>query len=69
MTLEERLKASKYNNLNATKYSGFTQFVSDTSKLNVDQIPSKYNVGGKLGKLKDTSKLNVDQIPSKYAPK
>ena len=68
MTLEERLAGSSYN-VGRPRYSGVSQFLKDTSKLNVDTIPLRYQLAGKLGSLKDTSKLNIDTIPSRYAPK
>lgn len=68
MNLEDRYKASTYNS-KQSNYSGKTQFGSDTSGLNIDKIPSKYNINGSLGDGADRSKLNIDKTPSKYAPK
>ena len=68
MNLEDRYKASALNS-SRPAYAGVTQFVSDTSKLNIDRIPSRYNLAGAIAAAKDTSKLNLDQIPSKYSPK
>jgi hypothetical protein len=65
MNLEERYNASALNSRN-TAYNGTTQFANDTSKLNVDRIPSRYNLAGAIAAAKDTSKLNVDRIPSRY---
>lgn len=68
MNLEERLKSSR-NNINPNAYNGKSNMIDDTSKLNIDAIPSRYNNTGKLASLPDTSKLNIDKIPSRYAPK
>lgn len=68
MNLEDRYKASSLNSKGAV-YNGSTQFVKDTSKLNVDKVPTRYNLAGAIAAAKDTSKLNLDQIPSKYSPK
>ena len=65
MTLEERYKSSS-DKINPTKYSEKTQFNKDTSLLNIDSIPAKYNTAGKLTSLPDTSRLNIDSIPTKY---
>ena len=68
MNLEDRYKASSLNSKGVV-YNGSTQFANDTSKLNIDRIPSRYNLAGAIAAAKDTSKLNLDQIPSKYSPK
>ena len=68
MNLEDRYKASSLNSRGVV-YNGTTQFAKDTSKLNVDKVPSRYNLAGAIAAAKDTSKLNIDKIPSKYAPK
>jgi hypothetical protein len=68
MNLEDRYNASALNSKNSA-YKGTTQFAKDTSKLNVDKIPSRYNLVSALAAAKDTSKLNIDQIPSRYSPK
>lgn len=68
MSLEERLKSSR-NNINPNAYNGRSKMINDTSRLNVDAIPARYNNTGKLASLPDTSKLNIDKIPSRYAPK
>ena len=68
MNLEDRYKASSLNSRGVV-YNGTTQFVKDTSKLNVDTIPARYNSAGAIAAAKDTSKLNLDSIPSKYSPK
>jgi hypothetical protein len=68
MNLEDRYRASALN-ATRTAYNGTTQFANDTSKLNIDRIPSRYNLASAIAAAKDTSKLNIDQIPSKYSPK
>jgi len=68
MNLEERYNASAFNSKKSA-YAGKTQFATDRSDLNIDKVPSRYNVNGALADGKDRSKLNIDQIPSKYAPK
>ena len=68
MNLEDRYKASALNSKNSA-YNGTTQFINDTSKLNIDRIPSRYNVDKGLSAGADTSNLNLDRTPSKYAPK
>lgn len=68
MNLEDRYKASALN-ATRTAYNGMTQFLRDTSKLNIDRIPSRYNVDKGLSTGADTSNLNLDRTPSRYAPK
>ena len=68
MNLEDRYKASSLNSKGAV-YNGSTQFAKDTSKLNIDKIPTRYNLAGEIAAAKDTSKLNLDRIPSRYSPK
>jgi hypothetical protein len=68
MNLEERYNASALNSRNSA-YNGTTQFAKDTSKLNIDRIPSRYNLAGAIAAAKDTSRLNLDQTPSRYSPK
>ena len=68
MNLEERFQSSTYNRAGSA-YAGKTQFNKDTSDLNVDKVPSRYNVKGTFANGKDQSKLNIDQLPSKYSPK
>jgi hypothetical protein len=69
MTLEERYKASS-DNIKSDMYSGMTKFLKDTSKLNIDRIPAKYDTKSRLAtKGPKTSRLDIDSIPSKYAPK
>lgn len=69
MTLEERYKASN-SNYTPGKYSGMSGQLTDHSKLNIDRVPSKYDVKSRLAtKGPGASKLDVDIIPSKYAPK
>lgn len=65
MTLEERYKANK-NGIGKDRYSGGSNLTIDHSKLNVDRIPSRYGMAGRLYTAGDTSKLNVDGIPKKY---
>ena len=51
-------------------YSGMTKFLKDTSKLNIDRIPTKYDVTSRLAtKGSKASKYDIDSVPSKYAPK
>jgi hypothetical protein len=64
MTLEELYKANK--SIGSTRYTGGSNFSIDRSKLNIDRIPSRYGMTGKLYTAGDTSKLNVDGIPKKY---
>ncbi len=64
MTLEERYKADK--RIGSTRYSGGSNFTIDRSVLNIDRIPARYSMTGKLYTAGDTSKLNVDGIPTKY---
>lgn len=57
--------------LKTIPYSGVSKLTVDTSRLNLDSIPSKYSVnpktsGGQLYHLNDTSKYNIDIIPKKY---
>jgi hypothetical protein len=69
MTLEERYKASS-DNIKSDMYSGMTKFLKDTSKLNIDRIPTKYDVTSRLAtKGSKASKYDIDSVPSKYAPK
>ena len=69
MTLEERYKASA-DNIKSDTYSGMTKFLKDTSKLNIDRIPAKYDVTSRLAtKGPKASKLDIDSVPSKYAPR
>lgn len=69
MTLEDRYSASNKNTRN-TAYSGVSNFLKDTSKLNIDRIPSRYNVQGNLVNFApNSSKLDIDRIPTKYFPK
>ena len=69
MNLEERFKASK-DNITTKKYSGQSSMLSDTSRLNVDAIPAKYDTKSRLAtKGPKASKFDIDIIPSKYAPK
>jgi hypothetical protein len=68
MNLEDRYRASALN-ATRTAYNGMTQFLQDTSKLNIDRIPSRYNVDAGLSTGADTSNLNLDRTPSRYAPK
>jgi hypothetical protein len=64
MTLEELYKANK--SIGSTRYTGGSNFTSDKSNLNIDRIPSRYSMTGKLYTAGDTSKLNVDGISKKY---
>jgi hypothetical protein len=68
MNLEDRYNASALNSKNSA-YNGATQFAKDTSKLNIDKIPSRYNLASAIAAAKDTSRLNLDRTPSRYSPK
>ena len=65
MKLEDIYKSSK-DNVKPSIYSGRSAQLVDHSKLNIDVVPNKYNLAGKIVKLKDASKLNIDRIPTKY---
>ena len=66
MNLEERYSASKLN-ARSKNYSGMTQLIADHSKLNIDRIPNKYNLSGKLINFsKSASQLDIDITPKKY---
>ena len=65
MKLEDIYKSSKAN-LKPSIYSGQSAQLVDHSKLNIDAVPSKYNLAGKIVKIKDPSKYNVDGNPAKY---
>jgi len=65
MKLEDLYKSSKAN-LKPSIYSSQSAQLVDRSKLNIDKVPSKYNVAGKIVALTDASKYNVDGNPTKY---
>ena len=65
MKLEDIYTSSKAN-LKPSKYSSQSAQLKDPSKLNIDAVPNKYNLAGKIVKIKDPSKLNIDRIPTKY---
>ena len=65
MNLEDRYKSSGKGK-NISKSDLATKFTTDRSKLNIDAIPTKYNVNGKIASLGDTSRLNIDITPTKY---
>ena len=65
MKLEDIYKSSKAN-LKPSIYSSQSAQLVDRSKLNIDKVPSKYNVAGKIVTLKDASKYNIDGTLTKY---
>jgi len=65
MKLEDLYKSSKAN-LKPSIYSSQSAQLVDHSKLNIDKVPSKYNLAGKIVKIKDPSKYNIDGTPAKY---
>jgi len=65
MKLEDLYKSSKAN-LKPSIYSSQSAQLVDHSKLNIDKVPSKSNLAGKIVKIKDPSKYNGDGNPAKY---
>jgi len=67
MNLEERFLNSS-DNIRTRPYSGITQFSIDRSRLNIDVIPQRYSMAGRLASAGDTSRLNLDVTPQRYRP-
>ena len=65
MKLEDIYKSSKAN-LKPSIYSSQSAQLVDRSKLNIDKVPNKYNLAGKIVKIKDPSKYNSDGNLTKY---